>query len=163
MKNAQLQTAKLSASGDANSNPKDYNKAGQLPVRKSTVTAHVLAQLLESEKLTGLESVFSKSTTRLGAVIHYLESPRYGWTIDRRTVSTGTKDGRIAEIAMYWLRDAAIAQSFKAGSRPWVDEVLQARANRRKQADKCKRIAKYKNIARKIDPRQATFWEGASC
>jgi len=26
-----------------------------------------------------------------------------------------------------------------------------------------KRIAKHKNIARKIDPRQAAFWEGASC
>ena len=156
MKNAPVQTANEGAGDTANYTP------GTLPKLTNPVVAAVLASLLESKAMTGLESVFKQSTTRLSAVIYYLEN-KYDWHIDRRAVATGTNDGRIAEVSAYWLPQATIGQAFEDGAREWVDEVLQARAKRRKQVDKCKRIAKYKNIARKIDPRQAAFWEGASC
>jgi hypothetical protein len=125
----------------------DYTP-GTRPKRINTVTADVLAYLLESQTMTGLESVFKRNTTRLSAVIHYLESPRYGWTIDRRTVSTGTNDGRVAEITEYWLPTETIAQAFEAGAREWIDRVKAARTERRKQAGACKRVAMHKNDVR---------------
>ena len=60
---------------------RNYNP-GTLPKRINTVTAAVLAGLLESKELTGLESVFSMSTTRLAAYIHTL-SDKYDWEIER--------------------------------------------------------------------------------
>lgn len=156
MKNARPQTSETSALFKRN-----YT-TGTLPIRVNTVTAAVLASLLGSHSLTGMESVFKQSTTRLSATIYHLEN-KYGWRIERRDLATGKNDGRVATVTAYWLPQATIVKAFEAGARDWVDEVLQARAKRRKQVDKCKRIAKYKNIARKIDPRQAAFWEGASC
>jgi hypothetical protein len=152
MKNAPVHTTNESAP-----DKRDYTP-GTLPKRINTVTADVLACLLESQTMTGMKSVFKEHTTRLSAVIHYLESPRYGWTIDRRTVSTGTNDGRVAEISAYWLSQATIAQAFEAGAREWIDRVKTARTERRKQTDACKRVAHHKNAVRKIDPRQGGLW-----
>jgi hypothetical protein len=121
------------------------------------VVAAVLASLLESKAMTGMESVFKQSTTRLGAAIHYLEH-RYDWHIDRRDFATGTNDGRIAEVTAYWLPQATIAQAFEAGARQWIDSVKTARALRRNDAEKCRNIATRKNAARKIDPRQSGLW-----
>lgn len=143
MKNAPVQDTNEGAADTANYTP------GILPNRINTVTADVLAALLESHKITGMESVFKRNTTRLSAVIHYLESPRYGWTIDRRTESTGTKDGRVAEISAYWLPQATIAKAFENGARDWIESVKAARAERCKQAGACKRVAIHKNITRK--------------
>lgn len=53
---------------------------GKLPKRQNTVTADVLSKLLSHERLTGLETVFGASTTRLAAVVEYLQR-RYGWHI----------------------------------------------------------------------------------
>lgn len=155
MKNAPVQTTNESAPDKRNFTP------GTLPKHINTVTAAVMVALLESKTLTGMESVFKEHTTRLGAVIHYLESPRYGWTIDRRTVSTGTNDGRVAEIAAYWLPQETIAQAFEAGAREWIIRVKAARAERRKKADKCKADAARRNLHRRIkttDPRQCGLW-----
>src|SRR3546814_4874033 len=105
---------------------RNYNP-GQLPKRKNTVTAAVLAGLLEGETLTGMDAVFGQSTTRLGAVVFWL-SERYGWTIERRDIATGTNDGRVAWITCYWLRQATRAAAFDVGARPWVDGVKAARA-----------------------------------
>ena len=66
MKNARPQNSETSALDKAN-----YT-LGNLPKRINTVTAAVLAGLLESNTLTGMDSVFKQSTTRLGAVIHRL-------------------------------------------------------------------------------------------
>lgn len=137
----------------------DYTP-GKMPKRKNTVTAEVLASLLESKAMTGMESVFKQSTTRLGAVIHYLEN-QYDWKIPRRFVATGTNDGRIAAISAYWLPQATIANAFDAGARDWIASVTAARAERRKQSDKCKADAEQIN-ARKYfksyDPRQNNLW-----
>lgn len=133
---------------------------GTLPTRINTVTAAVLAGLLESNTLTGMDSVIKQSTTRLGAVVHRLTRD-YGWQIDRRDFATGTSDGRVAEVSAYWLPQATIAQAFEAGARQWVNSVKDARAIRRKDAEKCRKIATRKNAARKTDPRQSGFWEDA--
>lgn len=154
MKNAPDQTTIESAPDKRNYTP------GTRPARVDTVTAAVLAGLLESNTLTGMDSVFKQNTTRLGAVIHRLTRD-YGWQIDRRDVATGTSDGRVAEITAYWLPQATIAQAFEAGARQWINTVKAARALRRNDAEKCRNIATRKNAARKIDPRQSGFWEGA--
>lgn len=134
---------------------------GNLPKRINTVTAAVLAGLLESNTMTGMDSVFKQSTTRLGAVIYRLER-EYGWHIDRRDLATGTSDGRIATIAAYWIPQATIAQAFEAGARDWIESVKAARTERRKQSDKCKADAARINSARRHfkthDPRQENLW-----
>lgn len=154
MKNAPIQTTNESAGGTANYTP------GKLPKRKNTVVAAVLASLLESRAMTGMESVFKQSTTRLGAVIHYLEN-KYDWQIPRRSVATGTNDGRVAEVSAYWLPQATIAQAFEAGARDWIESVKAARTERRKQSDKCKADAALRNARKHFkshDPRQNILW-----
>ncbi|MFZ1545610.1 MAG: hypothetical protein WAT12_00680 [Candidatus Nitrotoga sp.] len=139
---------------------RDYTP-GTLPKRINTVTADVLAGLLESKTLKGLESVFKQNTTRLGAFIHRLERD-YGWHIDRKDFAAGTSDGRIAHPSAYWLPQATIAQALEAGAREWVDSVKVARAERRKQAGKCKSDAAKINARKHFknhDPRQDELWE----
>lgn len=155
MKNAPIQTTNEGAVGTANYTP------GNLPKRINTVVAAVLASLLESKTMTGMESVFKQSTTRLGAVIHYLES-KYAWHIDRKEFATGTSDGRIAHPSAYWLPQATIAQALDAGAREWIESVKAARAERRKQSEKCKADAARINAAHRHlkhhDPRQDDMW-----
>ncbi|QRX84268.1 hypothetical protein [Glaciimonas sp. PAMC28666] len=156
-----MTNAPITNSNESAPDERDYNLPGSLPNRKNTVTAAVLACLLESSHLTGMESVFKQSTTRLSAVIHYLERD-YCWNIDRRDIVTGTSDGRIASITTYWLSQTAIAQAFETGARHWIDKVNAARAARRKQSDKCKADAARLNTCRKQfkshDPRQGGLW-----
>jgi hypothetical protein len=154
MKNAPVQTTNESAH-----DKRDYTP-GTLPKQINTVTASVMAALLESHTMTGMESVFKEHTTRLGAVIHYLEG-EYGWHIDRRDIATGTNDGRIATITAYWLPQETIARAFEAGAREWINRVKVARAERRKQADKCKNDAAKMNARKHFksqDPRQDRLW-----
>lgn len=155
MKNARPQNSETSAV-----DKRDYTP-GTLPKCKDTVIAAVLASLLESRTITGMDSVFKQSTTRLSAVIYDLEHD-YGWHIDRGFVATGTNDGRVAEVKAYWLPQSTIAQAFEAGAREWIEGVTAARAERRKQSDKCKAEAALKNSARKRlkapDPRQNKLW-----
>lgn len=158
MKNARPQTTETSALDKCDSTP------GTLPSRRNTVRAAVLAAMLESDVMTGMDSVFKQSTTRLGAVIYALEH-EYGWRIERRDIATGTNDGRIATIAAYWLPQATIAKAFEADARQWVDGVNAARAERRKESEKCKAQAVRTNAARKLrtptDPRQSNLWGNA--
>ena len=154
MRNARPQNSETSAADTANYTP------GKLPKRKNTVVAAVLASLLESKSLTGMESVFKQSTTRLGAVIFYLEN-KYDWQIPRRDMATGTSDGRIASISAYWLPQATIASAFDAGALDWIESVKAARTERRKQAEKCKSDAAQRNARRHFkshDPRQDSLW-----
>lgn len=148
-----------------NSNESVPNKRdctpGELPKRMNTVTAEVLAKMLESCRLTGMESVFNQSTTRLAAFVGYLQK-RYGWNIERKDMAVDTKDGRTAWITIYWLSQDSITAAFEAGAREWVNSVKVARADRRKQASKNKMTAAQKNAARsqlrKQDPRQSGLW-----
>ena len=133
---------------------------GNLPKRIDTVTAAVLAGMLESNTLTGLDSVYKQSTTRLSAVVYRL-TRNYGWHIERRDIATGTNDGRVAEISAYWLPQATIAQAFAIGAGNWVEGVKAARAERRKQSGKCKSDAAKINARKHFknhDPRQDDLW-----
>ncbi len=152
MKTPPNQTTFESAPRKANYTP------GRLPTRKNTVTAEVIATLLESKVMTGMESVFKQSTTRLSAVIGYLKHD-YGWHTESRNIAAGTKDGRVSYISAYWLPRVAIEKAFEAGARKWIDEVKIERAKRRKLSSKCKEQAAKLNAARKVDPRQSNLWE----
>ncbi|CAG4903335.1 helix-turn-helix domain-containing protein [Paraburkholderia saeva] len=134
--------------------------AGTLPTRKNTVTASVLAALLEGQAITGMEAVFEQSTTRAAAFIYYLEA-KYGWTIERRDIAAGTNDGRITWVSVYWLTAQAREAAFVAGARAWIDDVKTAASKRRKGADKAKATAAKLNKMRRIDPRQGDMFGGA--
>lgn len=156
MKNARHHDqAGTSARNQGNYNP------GQLPHRRNTVTAAVLAGLLEGQTLTGMSAVFNLSTTRLAAAVHYLES-RYGWHIERHSMATGTNDGRVQSITDYWLSQAIRIAAFESNARQWVDAVREARVKQRRMAGKCKAEAARINAARKHaskqDPRQFGLW-----
>ena len=159
MKNAPIQTSNEGAATTANCTP------STLPKRINTVTAAVLSGLLESNTLTGLDSVYKQNTTRLGAVVHRLTRD-YGWHIERRSIATGTHDGRVAKISAYWLPQATIAQAFAVGAGDWVESVKAARAERRKQSEKCKSDAAKINARRHFknhDPRQDNLWDTGGC
>ena len=147
---------KPSADKSALSNP-DFT-IGTFPERINTVRAAVLAALLESRVLTGLDAVVKESTTRLSAVVFALEK-EYGWHIERKEVAAGTRDGRVAEIAQYWMLQSDIYAAFNVGARDWINRVKESRADRRKDADKCKMQAARMNAKRNKDPRQGDLLE----
>ncbi|AGW91518.1 hypothetical protein N234_15925 [Ralstonia pickettii DTP0602] len=152
MKNAPDHKAAESA------NTEQKYKTNVLPKRINTVRAGVLAALLEGDAVTGMDAVFNQSTTRAAAVIHALET-KYGWHIERRDMATGTKDGRVAWVTVYWLSARSREAAFAAGARPWIDEVKAAAAKRRKQAHVTKTRAARLNAAR-FDPRQGDLLGG---
>jgi hypothetical protein len=156
MKTPTPQTAEMSAPDKSDYTP------GTLPKRTDTVLSAVLAALLESKIITGMDSVFKQSTTRLSHHIWSL-SRDYGWSIERCDVSAGTNDGRIACITEYWLPQATIAKAFEVGARDWIASVNAARAERRKQSEKCKARALLINKYRmkRINPRQSDLWGDA--
>jgi hypothetical protein len=156
MKNAPAANSNESAPDKRDSTP------GTFPKRRNTVTADVLAALMESKVITGMDSVFAMSTTRLAAFICRL-GKRYGWTIERHDVAAGTNDGRESWVTAYWLPPTTIARAFALGAREWVDGVKAASAERRKLAGKCKTEAAKKNAIRNKlrpqDPRQGRLWD----
>lgn len=155
MKNAPTANSNESAPDKRDCTP------GILPHRVNTVTAEVLAVMLESGRLSGMESVFNQSTTRLSAFVCHLQK-HYGWHIERESKVVDTKDGRTPQIIIYWLSQDSITAAFEGGAREWIDSVKAARAERRKQANKNKMSAAQKSAARsqlrKQDPRQGGLW-----
>jgi len=141
MKNTPDQKTNESATDTVNYAP------GILPTRKNTVTADVLACLLESRVMTSIESVFAQSTTRLAAVIEYIER-RYGWSVPRRDKIVGTNDGRVSTVREYFLPQQTITRAFEVNADDWINGVKAERAERRKESDKCKELAKKLNISR---------------
>jgi hypothetical protein len=126
------------------------------------VSAEVLARLISGESMTGMDAVFCASTTRLAAIIDYLETA-YNWTIDRRDIDVGTKDGRIVVIRAYYLTRAVIRRAFDAGAIEFCRGVKSARAKLRDGASKTIALAKRRNavrIASRVDPRQSHLFGG---
>lgn len=120
---------------------------GSFPIRRNTVTAEVLYLLLNGENLTGMDAVFSASTTRLAAFINYL-GKKYNWTIDRADVDVGTNDGRMVTIRDYYLPRATIRRAFDSDALEFCRSVKEARAKTRKHAPKAKAEAEKRNAAR---------------
>ncbi len=131
------------------------NSIGSFPLRKDTVTAEVLTQLLRGETLTGMDSVRKANTTRLGAFIFTLEK-NYGWTISRHDVFVGTGDGRMPTITAYYLERSTIRVAFDFGALAFCRAVDSARDKQRQNASKLKREANKRNsikAAARRDPR----------
>lgn len=158
MKNARPHNKVETSAGSDSSH---YNP-GTLPRQTNTVTAGILSDLLESETPTGMNVVFGAHTTRLADVIHRL-GKEHSWHIECRKIATGTNDGRVAWITVYWLPQATRVAAFDADARRWIETVKTARAKRSQQASHCKDAAARINAARRFklaDPRQAGLWEG---
>ena len=137
---------------------------GAFPTRHNTVTAEILARLLNGENLTGLDAVYSSSTTRLAAVVDYLGTS-YGWQIDRVDIDVGCNDGRVAVVKTYYLNRATIRRAFDAGALEFCRNVKDARAKTRKQANKARAEADKRNAARiaaRLDPNQGSLFGGVN-
>ena len=119
----------------------------ELPAKLNTVTAEVLARLLNYERLTSLDAVSEASTTRLSAVTHYL-GKEYGWPIEADHKATGCRDGRVAWVAEYFLAPEIIAHAMAAGAGVWCAKVRAARRARRTQAAQARRNAERANASR---------------
>lgn len=132
--------------------------AGVLPAKLQTVTSEVLARLLNSERLTGLDAVYEASTTRLSAVVHYLERD-YGWTIERHDKATGCRDGRVAWVSEYWIDSDTAARAMAAGAAAWCKQVREARRKLRTKTALAQRLAARANeAARRNAPRLPGQW-----
>ena len=153
MKNAPTTNSSESAPDKRNYTP------GTFPKKTDTVRAAALAAMLEGESLTGMDSVFKHSTTRLSPVICDGLEKLYNWPVKRSDLVVGTNDGRMATIVAYWLDPETISRAFDAGARDWIEKVNADRAKRRTQAGNCKANAARKNAARQqVDPRQGSLW-----
>lgn len=150
MRNAQPHNkAELSPLNSANS-------IGSFPLRKDTVIAEVLTQLVRGKTLTGMDSVRKANTTRLSAFIHSLEK-QYDWIVARHDVFVGTGDGRMPTITAYYLERPAIRSAFDRGALAFCRAVDSAREKQRQNASKLKREATKRNsikAAARRDPRQ---------
>lgn len=137
-----------------------------LPKHLNTVVAEVAMRLLNYETLTSLDGVYDASTTRLAAVVEYLEK-KYGWNIDRRDMAVGCKDGRVAWVKEYFLDPLTIEAAMAAGAGAWCSDVRRARAALRKKAAEAERRAVLANIAaatarRRAQPGQSDLFAGAA-
>ena len=95
--------------------------------------AQVLAVLLASDDMTGMESIFDGRKVTLHTVVRALMR-KYGWPIERHDFPTNTADGRAAWASVFSLPQAVIAAALEAGGRDWLDGVRAARQARRQRA-----------------------------
>lgn len=140
-------------------NKRNFNGIGVLPSRKNTVTADVLARFLNGERLTGLDTVYEASTTRLGAVVFYLAN-NYGWQLQSIDKAAGCNDGRVAWVSEYFLPAEVITRAMAAGADCWCKQVREARRALRTNAALARTQAARANDAarRSNQTRQAGQW-----
>lgn len=132
---------------------------GKFMARRNTVRAEILARLLNGERLTGLDAVAGSSTTRLAAAIHALRT-KYGWPIEGQDHDVGCRDGRVSEVAAYFMSHQNILAAFNAGASDFIKSVFEQRKARRKQAPKARRKAERRNIARALARQRHSPWQG---
>ena len=132
---------------------------GTFPARRNTVRAETLARLLNGERLTGMDAVVGSSTTRLAAAIHMLRT-KYEWQINDHDLDVGCKDGRVSEVAVYFMAPEIIEAAFNAGAGDFIKSVFDQRKARRKQAPKARREAERRNIARALARQRHNPWQG---
>ncbi len=140
-----------------------FTGVGRFPKRVNTVLAQSLADLLAGLRLTGMDSVFDASTTRLAHHI-YAIGRDHGWVIERVEKVTGTSDGRVQAISEYFITPELIEAAFEQGAREWITRVRAARRARRAQAAEARRAAERANAARKhrVHPGQQHLFDGAA-
>lgn len=135
---------------------------GGLPAKLNTVTAEVLARLLNYERMTSLDAVDEASTTRLSAVTFYL-AEKYGWPIEAMDKAAGCRDGRVAWVAEYFLDPEIVPRAMAAGAGDCCAKVRAARRARRAYAAQARREAEHVNSARSArrpHPGQQGLFEG---
>jgi hypothetical protein len=102
---------------------------GRFPTGPSSMRAQVLAVLLASHDMAGVESIFDQRKVTLSTVVRALMR-KYGWPIERRDFPTNTEDGRAAWASVFCLPQDVIDAALEAGGRDWLDGVAAARAAR---------------------------------
>jgi hypothetical protein len=125
------------------SNSSASSKPFRYPKMPGTLRADVLAVLLASEDMTGIESIFDQRKQSLSTVIRALIR-KYGWPIERRDFPTNTADGRAGWASVYCLPQEVIDAALAGSGRDWLDGVRAARAARRRRPLRAPAIAKSK-------------------
>lgn len=108
------------------------SKPFRYPKMPGTLRADVLAVLLASDDMTGMESIFDQRKQSLSTVIRALIR-KYGWPIERRDFPTNTADGRAGWASVYCLPQEVIDAALAGAGRDWLDGVRAARAARRRR------------------------------
>ncbi len=102
---------------------------GRFPTGPATLRAQVLAVLLASQDMMGMESIFDGRKVTLTTVVRALMR-KYGWPIERRDFPTNTADGRAAWASVFCLPQEVIDAALAAGGQDWLDGVQAARGAR---------------------------------
>lgn len=110
----------------------DQCKPGKFPPMSTSARAAVLAVLLTSDDMTGIESIFRDGTTGLSTAIRAL-TRRYRWPIERRDFPSNTSDGRAGWATVYCLPQEVIDVALDAGGRDWIEGVKAAWTARSKR------------------------------
>lgn len=110
-------------------NEKNQARVGRFPTGPSSMRAQVLAVLLASDDMAGVESIFENRKVTLNTVVRALMR-KYGWPIERHDFPTNTIDGRAAWASVYSLPQEVIDAALGAGGRDWIDGVRAARGAR---------------------------------
>ncbi|MES2298951.1 MAG: hypothetical protein V4582_18035 [Pseudomonadota bacterium] len=100
--------------------------APEFPPSPKTARAAVLAVLLTSDDMTGVESIFDQRKISLATVIRALKR-KYGWPIELRSFPSNTADGRGAWASVYCLPREVIDAALARGGREWLAGVQAAR------------------------------------
>lgn len=106
-------------------------KLGRFPDKRPTVTAEVLADLLEGRHLTSRETVDRSSTTRLSAYIHFLFR-KYRWPVVSKRIHVPTADGRVANVSEFWLEPEFRKRAIQIQQvKDWILEIRRLREKQR--------------------------------
>lgn len=108
---------------------KHKQEPGRFPAGPATLRAQVLAVLLASGDMTGVDSIFDQRKVTLNTVIRAL-TRKYGWPIERRDFPTNTADGRAAWASVFCLPQDVIDAALAAGGADWLEGVCAARLAR---------------------------------
>ena len=110
-------------------NQKNEAKIGRFPSGPTSMRAQVLAVLLASSDMTGMESIFDHRKITLNTVVRALMR-KYGWPVERHDFPTNTADGRAAWATVFSLPQDVIDAALDAGGRDWLEGVQAARGAR---------------------------------
>lgn len=109
------------------------SRVGRFPSGPSSLRAQVLAVLLASDDMTGIESIFENRKVTLNTVVRAL-TRKYGWPIERHDFPTNTIDGRAAWASVFSLPQEVIDAALETGGRDWIDGVNAARGARARRS-----------------------------
>ena len=104
-------------------------RIGRFPTGPASLRAQVVAVLLASSDMTGVESIFENRKVTLSTVVRAL-TRKYGWPIERHDFPTNTADGRAAWASVWSLPQEVIDAALEAGGRDWLEGVRAARGAR---------------------------------